>query len=536
MTRGDRTVSRSTVGSVRTGSSGVAYDHMHHIGISSILRRAIVKPLSLSAMSTTQKCVATASGAARRLGSSSSASAPKLWGGRFTEAVDPLMEQFNSSIEVDKRMWKQDVEGSQAYAKALERAGLLTAEEQASIDAGLEQCKEEWASGTFDIRPSDEDVHTANERRLTEIIGSTGGKLHTGRSRNDQVATDVRLWLKEEIEVLQANLVELIKISAHRARDEVDILMPGYTHLQPAQPIRWSHWIMSYVAAWKRDMQRLQDLKSRVDVMPLGSGALAGNPFQIDRQQLGKDLGFADISLNSLDAVSDRDFIAEFLFWSTMTQVHLSRFAEDLIVYSTKEFGYVTLSDRYSTGSSLMPQKKNPDALELLRGKTGSVLGSLTSLLVALKGLPSTYNKDLQEDKQHLFTTSDTMNICIQITTGVLATLTPNPDRMRAALVPEMLATDFAEYLVRKGVAFRDSHHIAGAAVALAEDTNTTIDKLTVEQLQGLHAACEVVEADVVDIWNMDVSVDSRSSAGGTSRDAVLNQVDSVLEWLDGQN
>lgn len=453
----------------------------------------------------------------------------KLWGGRFTGATDPLMEKFNASIGFDHRLWEADIAGSKAYAVALARSGIITDAEMEELGTGLEQVAKEWADGTFVLKPGDEDIHTANERRLTEIIGATGGKLHTGRSRNDQVATDVRLWLRKEIGTLREHLAQLIGTTTERAEKEVDLLMPGYTHLQPAQPIRWSHWLLSHAWMWQRDMQRLDDLLKRVNVMPLGSGALAGHPFSIPREALAEDLGFAAVTSNSLDAVSDRDFIAEFLFWASLTMVHLSRLGEDLIIFSSREFGFVTLADAYSTGSSLMPQKKNPDALELLRGKAGRVTGDLTGLLMTLKGLPSTYNKDLQEDKEPLFDAVDTLSATLQIATGVISTLTPNPKRLRAALATEMLATDLAEYLVRKGVPFRETHHVAGAAVALAERRGTDLASLTVADLQLLHPA---FTDDVVKVWDFEQSVEQRDSTGGTSRRAVLAQVSQLREWL----
>lgn len=451
-------------------------------------------------------------------------------GGRFVGAVDPLMEKFNASIGYDKRLCFVDLQGSAAYAVALSRAGILTEDESAQLVAGLHEVEKEWADGSFTIVSSDEDIHTANERRLTELIGDVAGKLHTGRSRNDQVATDVRLWLRAEIEVMQSNLHALIATASARAESEIDYLMPGYTHLQPAQPIRWSHWLLSHAWTWQRDACRLAELAKRVDVMPLGSGALAGHPYGLDREALRVDLDFAAITPNSLDAVSDRDFIMEFLFCSSLHGVHLSRWAEDLIIYGSKEFGYVKFADAYATGSSLMPQKKNPDALELLRGKSGRVIGSLTTLLVTVKGLPSTYNKDLQEDKEPLFDAVETMHGCIPIATGVLSTLTPNPERMRSALVPEMLATDLADYLVRKGVPFRETHHIAGEAVRVAEEQGKPLDQLTVAELHELHP--EFTE-DVVKVWDYDNSVETRSAAGGTSRDAVLAQVAQLNAWLD---
>ena len=455
--------------------------------------------------------------------------AGKLWGGRFTGKTDPLMEQFNASIGFDQKMWRADVWGSQAYARALASAGILTGDEAAAIVAGLDQVAGEWAAGSFQIMAGDEDIHTAIERRLTELIGAVAGKLHTGRSRNDQVATDVRLWLRTEILVLQGHVRQLIAVACDRAAAEIDLLMPGYTHLQPAQPVRWSHWLLSHAWAWQRDAQRLAELTVRVNVMPLGSGALAGNPFPIDRQALAADLGFGAITQNSMDGVSDRDFIAEFLFWATMTMVHLSRFAEDLIIYSSREFGYVTVADAYSTGSSLMPQKKNPDALELLRGKSGRVMGQLTGLMTLLKGLPSTYNKDLQEDKEPLFDAVNNLSGSLQIACGVLSTLMPNPAALRAGLSPEMLATDLAEYLVRKGVPFRETHHIAGAAVRMAELHAVPLSELELTDLQTLHKA---FAEDVFELWDFERSVEQRDVQGGTSRRAVQAQIAGLQSWL----
>jgi argininosuccinate lyase len=454
----------------------------------------------------------------------------KLWGGRFTGKTDPLMEQFNASIGFDRQLWQADIRGSQAYARALAQAGLLTQAEAETLVRGLEEVAEEWAQGTFTLAEGDEDIHTANERRLTELVGAVGGKLHTGRSRNDQVATDVRLWLRDAIGGLRVYLHQLIAAAADRAEAEIDLLMPGYTHLQPAQPVRWSHWLLSHAWAWQRDAQRLDQIVVRVNIMPLGSGALAGNPFPIDRHALAADLGFGDITYNSLDGVADRDFIAEFLFWATLTMLHLSRFAEDLIIYSSREFGFVTLADAYSTGSSLMPQKKNPDALELLRGKSGRVMGQMTGLMTLLKGLPTAYNKDLQEDKEPLFDAFKSLNASLQIACGVLATLTVHPAPMRAALSPEMLATDLAEYLVRKGVPFRDAHHVAGAAVRMAEVQGVALPDLPREDLQTLHKA---FDDDVAEVWSFEASVDRRDVPGGTSRRAVQEQVDRLRAWIN---
>ena len=453
----------------------------------------------------------------------------KLWGGRFSDALDPLMEEFNASIGFDWRLWQADIRGSQAYAQALARAGLLTEDEATRIVSGLERVADEWRADGFVIQEGDEDIHTANERRLTELIGPVAGKLHTGRSRNDQVATDLRLWLREELLARAQQVRTLIEVAADRAESEIDLLMPGYTHLQPAQPTRWSHWLLSHAWAWQRDAQRLQDLLPRVNLLPLGNGALAGNPFPIDRDWLAQELGFAAPTPNSLDGVSDRDFVAEALFWATMTMLHISRWAEDLIIYSSREFGFVTLADAYSTGSSLMPQKKNPDSLELLRGKAGRVFGDMSGLLMTLKGLPSTYNKDLQEDKEPLFDAMESLAGALPIAAGALATLTVNGGRMAEALVPEMLATDLAEYLVRKGVPFRETHHVAGAAVALAESEGIALTGLSLAALRSLHPA---FDEDVAAIWSYERSVEQRDVRGGSSRRAVREQITTLRQWL----
>ena len=373
---------------------------------------------------------------------------------------DPVMEQFNNSIGYDKIMWKEDILGSEMYAKALGDCGILREEEVDEICKGLSLVRAEWESATFVIVDGDEDIHTANERRLTELIGKVGGKLHTGRSRNDQVATDVRLWLRAACKSTLHNLENIIRTAADQAEINIDILQAGFTHMQPAQVVRYSHWLLSYIIPLLRDMERLMQISNRVNVCPLGSGALAGHPFGINREKLGASLGFSDISINSLDATSDRDFVAEFMSWASLLMVHLSQFAEDLIILNMQQC--VKMSDAYCTGSSLMPQKKNPDALELLRGKAGRVLGNATGFLCTLKGLPRAYNKDLQEDKEPLFDTVSTVRDCLLIALGVVSTMQPVAEKLRARLVPEMLATDIAEYLVRKGLPFRETHHIAG--------------------------------------------------------------------------
>ncbi|KAF9974713.1 argininosuccinate lyase [Actinomortierella ambigua] len=456
--------------------------------------------------------------------------ARKLWGGRFSGKTDPLMEKFNASISFDSRFFKADIVGSKAYAKALARRNIITQDECDKLQEGLDAVLKEWEAGKFVLQDGDEDIHTANERRLGEIIGThISGKLHTGRSRNDQVATDFRIWVRDEARKLVIVLKELIAAAVERAEHEIDVLMPGYTHLQRAQPIRWSHLVLAHAWSWHADCQRLEQLISRMNLCPLGSGALAGNPFQIDRQFLADELGFEGLIPNSLYGVSDRDFVAEFLFWASLTMVHISRFAEDLIIYSSAEFGFVQLADAYSTGSSLMPQKKNPDSLELLRGKSGRVYGGLAGFMMAYKGTPSTYNKDLQEDKEPVFDAYDTLMGSIQITTGVLSTLSIRPERMKAALSTDMLATDLAEYLVRKGVPFRETHHISGEAVRLAEERKCSMADLSLEDFKKLHPS---FEEDVMGVWNYEKSIDNRCTPGGTSRVTVQAQIDTLKAWL----
>ena len=447
----------------------------------------------------------------------------KLWGGRFTGTTDPIMHAFNESLSYDKRMWAQDIRGSQAYAKALIACGVLSESEAHTIIQGLSSVAEEWKNGSFRIADDDEDIHTANERRLKELIGPVAGKLHTGRSRNDQVATDMRMWLLDEVDAIVTLLTDLLRVIVKRAESEVDHLMPGYTHLQRAQPIRWAHWLLSHASYFSNDLDRLRVMRPRISVLPLGAGPLAGNPFAgLDRDALAKELHFDSVGPNSMHSVADRDFVVEMLMWASLFSVHVSKMAEDLIIYSSSEFGFVVLSDAYSTGSSIMPQKKNPDSLELLRGKSGRLYGHLCGFMMSLKGIPSTYNKDLQEDKEPLFDAVDTTKACLQILTGVLSTMTVHADKMRAALTPDMLATDLADYLVRKGIPFRETHHISGSAVKMAEDRHCELTDLTLDDLRTLHPA---FDTDIALVWDMEQSVERRNAIGGTSRRAVLEQV-----------
>ncbi|KAG7562617.1 hypothetical protein FFLO_01990 [Filobasidium floriforme] len=456
----------------------------------------------------------------------------KLWGGRFTGATDPLMHQYNQSLAYDKRMYAADVKGSIAFSKALQKAGIVSSNEQAEIERGLRVVEEEWKNGKFDIKADDEDIHTANERRLSEIIGKDiGGKLHTGRSRNDQVATDMRIWLMDEAETIKQYLKDLIAVMANRAEKEVDILMPGYTHVQRAQPVRWSHLLLSYAHGFLTDLDRLNGIIPRISVLPLGGAALAGNPYGLDREFLRAELGFQTIGENSMHIVPDRDFVMEFLQWASLLMVHMSKMAEDLIIYSTAEFGFVQLSDAYSTGSSIMPQKKNPDSLELLRGKSGRVFGQMAGFMMTMKGTPSTYNKDFQEDKEPLFDCVDTVSASIRIAEGVIATMSVNKEKMREALTADMLATDLADYLVRKGVPFRETHHISGRAVALAEKNNIQLSDITYEQFKELS---DKFEPDVVEsVFNFENSVEKRNALGGPSRSGIERQIQVLKKGIE---
>jgi argininosuccinate lyase len=440
------------------------------------------------------------------------------------------MRAFNDSITFDVRLWEADLRGSEAYAGALAKAGLITQAEAGQLKDGLQQIRREFEDGHFKIEPSDEDIHTAVERRLGELAGEVAGKLHTGRSRNDQVATDTRLWLRNEIGDLRAYLVACLANLVDQAQTQLDVILPGYTHLQQAQPIRFSHWLLNY--AWKldRDVTRLDQVAAQVNVLPLGSGALAGNPLGIDRQFLADDLGFATLSANSLDAVADRDYIAEFISWAAISQTHLSSLAEDLIIYSSNEFGFVELDDAYSTGSSLMPQKKNPDSLELIRGKTGRIIGNLTGFLATLKGLPSTYNKDLQEDKETLFDTVDTMAMTLQVMAGVVDTLTVNGDRMAQAMNSHLLATELADYLVSKGMPFRQAHEVVGRVVQLSLSIDQSLWSMPLQVYQSISP---LFERDVHERLDFEKAVERYNSIGGSGLSPVLAQIEALQERYD---
>ena len=446
----------------------------------------------------------------------------KLWGGRYSGVTDEQMWAFNASIDFDERLAHVDIKGSVAYAGALLRAGVLTAEETDTLIDGLDRVAAEFTDGTFEFAPTDEDIHTAVERRLGELVGLVGGKLHTGRSRNDQVATDVRLYLMDALLDLSGALRTAQEAMVSLAERQLDVIMPGYTHMQPAQPVRFSHWLLSFFWMLERDHQRLQETAQRASLCPLGAGALAGNAYGIDREALAADLGFPGVTENSMDAVSDRDMILETLSWGAILGTHLSRLAEDLIIWSTAEFGFVTVDERYTTGSSIMPQKRNPDSMELVRGKTGRLTGNLMRMLIVAKGIPSTYDKDLQEDKEPLFDTLDTLAMLLPIVAGVIETLQVNEEAMRRSMSVAMLATDLADYLVKRGVPFRQAHHLVGEAVRLSEERGCELCDLELGDCQCISPA---YGSDMYSVFDFEASVEARDVTGGTARSAVEEQL-----------
>jgi argininosuccinate lyase len=457
-----------------------------------------------------------------------------LWGGRFSENQNQLAAEFNNSLPFDWRLAAMDVRGSIAWALALARANVITALEAEQLVVGLNTIQDEIESGVLDFNTGEEDIHTLIERRLGEIVGSVAGKLHTGRSRNDQVAMDFRLWVMDASEQIDAQVKNLQAVLIKRAELDLEwnVLLPGYTHFQRAQPILLSHWWLSHFWPLQRDRERLGQLRDRTAVSPLGAGALAGTAFPIDRSALAHDLGFNSASPNSLDAVSDRDFAAEFLFVAALLGVHLSKLAEALILYSTMEFGFIELADAFSTGSSLMPQKKNPDPLELTRGKAGTLIGHLTGLLATLKALPSAYDKDLQEDKPTVFAAADTLSIMLPVMAGAIDTLTVHADRMQAALDANMLATDLADYLVLRGVPFREAHGLAGRAVKKAIELGVSLDRLPVYEWKAISP---LIEEDVASVFDFTASVNRRSVIGGTGSAAVKVQLEEAKSVMSNE-
>jgi argininosuccinate lyase len=452
--------------------------------------------------------------------------AGKLWGGRFLEGADPTAARFTASLGFDHRLWPQDVAGSVAWAAALHRAGLLTDEERQTIVAGLEAVRDELRNGRFPFRPELEDIHTNIERRLTELVGPVGGKLHTGRSRNDQIALDERLYLRDAIDRISEGLRRTQVAFVERAEQTVEVPMPGYTHLQRAQPVVLAHHLLAYVFMLQRDRERLASCRARADVLPLGSGALAGAGFAIDREALARDLGFACASPNSMDAVSDRDHLIEFLAAAATVGMHFSRLAADLTLWATAEFGFLEFSDAFATGSSIMPQKKNPDVAELIRGKSGRLTGNLMALLTTMKGLPLTYNSDMQEDKEPFFDSVDTLEAILAVLPPMLASLTFRTERMRATAGEHFAtATDLADYLVRKGLPFRAAHEVVGRAVLHASQQGATLEGLTLEELRRFSP---LIDADVKDALGVEASLRARTVTGGTGPAAVRHALASA--------
>ena len=443
------------------------------------------------------------------------ASKPKPWSGRFKEPVDERVKRFTSSVEFDRRLAKQDIAGSLAHARMLAATGIVTKRDLTAIERGLAQIKREVEKGTFEWSIDAEDVHLNIEQRLTALAGEPGKRLHTARSRNDQVATDLRLWLREEIDAIDASLDALLRALIAQAERHAALVMPGFTHLQVAQPVTFGHHLLAYVAMFERDRERLAQCRARLNQLPLGAAALAGTSFPIDREWVAKELGFASVAENSLDAVSDRDFAIEFCGCAALAMVHLSRLAEEIVLWSSQRFGFVRLPDRYTTGSSIMPQKKNPDVAELVRGKSARVVGSLMALLALMKSQPLAYNRDNQEDKMPLFDAVDTLKASLGVFADMIAKLVPVPRAMRAALAEgHATATDLADYLVRQGVAFRDAHEAVARAVREAERRGTDLGRLPLATLKRFSPK---IGADVKRVLTPEGSVAARDHIGGTA-------------------
>jgi argininosuccinate lyase len=457
-----------------------------------------------------------------------------LWGGRFTDKPDETFRKFNESFSFDRRLFVADVRASIAHANGLADGGVLTPDERDRSVSALRSLIDASKADTDFFAADAEDVHSFIEAKLVGLIGETGKKIHTGRSRNDQVATAFRIWLRDEIDSIVLNLIALQRGLVEVAERHAGAILPGYTHLQRAQPILWPHWCLAYFEMLSRDRDRLADVRRRVNVMPLGSAALAGTSFRIDRDAVASELGFEGISRNSLDGVSDRDFAVEFVGACAITMVHLSRMAEDLILYSSTEFGFVSLSDAVSTGSSLMPQKKNPDSLELIRGKAGRVFGHHAALLATMKALPLAYNKDMQEDKEAVFDSVDTVLSCVRVSTIVLDNLTVNEERTREAASHGFLnATELADYLVKKGIPFRSAHDIVGSAVLFAAETDRELDGLSVEEFRRFSKA---IDEDVFDALSLESTVDSKSQIGGTSRSRVAKALAEARRFVESSD
>ena len=448
----------------------------------------------------------------------------KMWGGRFAAGPDAIMEAINASISFDQRMAAQDIAGSRAHAAMLAAQNIITDSDAEAIRKGLLTVLSEIEGGTFQFSTALEDIHMNVEARLKEVIGEPAGRLHTGRSRNDQVATDFKLWVRDQFDAAETGLLALIQALLGQAEAGADWVMPGFTHLQTAQPVTWGHHMMAYVEMFGRDLSRMRDARTRMNESPLGAAALAGTSFPIDRDMTAQALGFDRPSANSLDAVSDRDFALEFLGAASICAMHLSRFAEELVIWSSAQFRFVTLSDRFSTGSSIMPQKKNPDAAELIRAKIGRIMGANVALMMVMKGLPLAYSKDMQEDKEQVFDAADNLMLALAAMEGMVKDMSANRDSLAAAAGSGFsTATDLADWLVRVlGLPFRDAHHITGSLVALAEKNGCDLPDLTLDQMKTAH---DGITAEVFDVLGVENSVNSRMSYGGTAPAQVRAQV-----------
>jgi len=448
----------------------------------------------------------------------------QMWGGRFSGGPSAIMEKINASIDFDKRFYAQDIAGSKAHCAMLVKQGILSAEDGTAITDGLDKVLAEIEAGDFKFSAALEDIHMNVENRLRELIGDAAGRLHTARSRNDQVATDFRLWVRDAIDRMDEGLKILQQALINRAEEQVDTILPGFTHLQAAQPVSLGHHLLAYVEMVGRDRARFADARKRVNESPLGSAALAGTPYPIDRHYTAELLNFSGPMRNSLDGVSDRDFALEYLSAAAICSVHPSRLAEELVIWSSAQFGFVRMSDSFSTGSSIMPQKKNPDAAELIRSKIGRVVGDLNSLLISMKGLPLAYSKDMQEDKEPVFDAADTLELGVAVMTGMIAEMTVNKEKMReSASWGFTTATDLADWLVRElGMPFRNAHHVTGAIVKIAEDKGCDLSDLSLDDMQSVDAA---ITKDVYDVLTIDASVASRTSYGGTAQSNVREQI-----------
>ncbi len=459
--------------------------------------------------------------------------ARKLWGGRFQQETDPTVERFSASIHFDRALARYDIRGSIAHARMLGAVGIVSAKEAAELVAGLEAVLREIEAGEFPFDPRLEDIHMNVEARLRERIGAVAGKLHTGRSRNDQVATDLALYLRDVAQAARRGIAALRGTLLERASEHVDTVLPGYTHLQRAQPVRLAHHWLAFEELFSRDAARFADLRARLARSPLGAGAIAGTTLPLDRAQTARELGFAGPTANSMDTVASRDCALEFLAAAAIAMVNLSRLSEELVLWSTAEFGFIELADAYSTGSSLMPQKKNPDVPELVRGKAGRAVGNLVALLTVVKGLPLTYNRDLQEDKEPLFDSARTLADCLEVTAGAVATLRVNTERMRSAAEdPLLLATDLAEALVREGVPFREAHEAVGRAVAHCVEKKTDLRRLSRDDLRAFHAAFPAGAGELLDLER---ALEGRSLPGGTARARVLEALDAAERRLQDE-